>query len=121
MFIIETKTKSDNSVQINLLTEREYNLLTNSDTLKAFRRVGGSETAQRAYTCYGYNVYRLISRSPNRTQKTIREFSFHSLGYKEQQIYNNLFKSFDNGLFYLKRFKSGKTFAEVQQIIKNKL
>ena len=121
MIIIETKTKQDNSVQISLLTERQYNLTTSKETLKAFRRFGGSETAQKCYTSLGYTTYKLTSKSPDKTLSTVREFKFYSLGYKEQQIYTNLFKSFDNGLFYLKRFKSGKTFAEVQKIISKKL
>ena len=121
MLIIETKTKNNEPTEVNLISEREYNNITSKETLKWFRRLGGSETAQKSYTCYGYKTYKLISRSPDRTQKTVREFSFHSLGYREQQIYNNLFKKFEDGLFYLKRFKEGKTIQEMQQIIKNKL
>lgn len=41
-----------------------------------FRRLGGSETQQRTHTSKGYNVFRIISKSPDRTMKTVREFNF---------------------------------------------
>ena len=58
------------------LTEREYNLLTNEDTIKAFRRCGGKEHAERSYTCRGYNIVKLTSTSPSGETKIIREFKF---------------------------------------------
>jgi hypothetical protein len=58
------------------ITEREYNLLTNEDTIKAFRRCGGKEHAQRSYTCRGYNIVKLTSTSPSRETRIIREFKF---------------------------------------------
>lgn len=66
---VETKTEP--------ITEKQYNNITNDDTLRWFRRLGGSETAQRGYTAWGYNIVRLISSSPDRSIKTIREFTFH--------------------------------------------
>jgi hypothetical protein len=58
------------------ITEREYNLLTNEDTIKAFRRGGGKEHAIRCYTCRGYNIVKLTSTSPSGETKIIREFKF---------------------------------------------
>ena len=46
------------------------------DTLKWFRRLGGSETAERGYTERGYLIVKLTSTSPDRQNKTIRTFKF---------------------------------------------
>lgn len=41
------------------------------------RRLGGSEYLERNYTRQGYQVTRIISKSPNRTQKTIRVYKIY--------------------------------------------
>ena len=128
ILIIETKTKQtknpntkttffNDNVEASLLTEREYNLTVNDDTLKWFRRLGGSETALKSYTCKGYTCYKLTSTSLNGQSRTIREFQFYSFDWEQGKIYKNLFKSFEDGLFFLKRFKDGKTLNEVKKII----
>lgn len=53
-----------------------YSRITKDETLKWFRRLGGSETAQRSYTCRGYNITKLISTSPDKQTKIIRTFQF---------------------------------------------
>ena len=58
------------------ITTREYRNITEDDTLKFFRRLGGTESAQRSYTCAGYLITKLTSTSPDRQNKTIREFKF---------------------------------------------
>lgn len=58
------------------LSGEYYKDITSNDTMKWFRRLGGSETAIRDYTCLGYNVVKLVSYSPNREIKIIREFEF---------------------------------------------
>ena len=58
------------------ITTSQYYNLTKDDTLKWFRRLGGSETAERSYTCRGYNVTKLTSTSPDRETKIIRKFKF---------------------------------------------
>ena len=58
------------------ITKEEYRNITSDDTLKWFRRIGGTETAERNYTCRGYNITRLTSTSPNKESKTIRHFEF---------------------------------------------
>ena len=63
-------------VETEELTEKAYKLITGDDTLKWFRRLGGTETAQRSYTCRGYNVTRLTSTSPDRQTKIVRTFKF---------------------------------------------
>jgi hypothetical protein len=46
------------------------------DAAPWFRKLGGSETLTRAYTKRGYKVVRIVSKSPDRTQKNIREYTF---------------------------------------------
>jgi len=62
--------------ELSTITEEQYNLITNDDTLKCFRRLGGTETSQKGYECNGFVVYKLTSTSPNKQRKTIREFNF---------------------------------------------
>lgn len=54
----------------------QYDNITSKDTLKFFRRLGGSETATKAYTSQGYKIVRLVSISPDKQNKTVREFKF---------------------------------------------
>lgn len=63
-------------VNKEVLTDKQYNSITSENTIKWFRRLGGSESVQRAYTCAGYKVCKLISKSPDRQTKVIREFKF---------------------------------------------
>ena len=67
-FLVETEEKQ--------IEYSVYKNIVSNDTLKWFRRLGGSETAQRSYTCRGYMVTRLISRNPDRSVKVIRTFTF---------------------------------------------
>ena len=64
------------SIETSEVTEREHQLATCDDTVKWFRRLGGSESVQRAYTCRGYVVVKVVSTSPDRQNKTIREYKF---------------------------------------------
>jgi hypothetical protein len=54
--------------------ELNYNNIVESAPF--FRRLGGSETLTRCYTSQGYKVCRLVSKSPCKTMKTIREFNW---------------------------------------------
>ncbi len=58
------------------LTETQYNNTVSDDTQRFFRRLGGSETAEKSYTCAGYNITRLTSCNPDRTEKHVRDFQF---------------------------------------------
>jgi hypothetical protein len=60
-----------------LVDERVYNNVVTSASF--FRRLGGSVTQQKGYTCAGYRVVKDISTSPDRENKTIREFDFKYL------------------------------------------
>jgi N-acetyl-anhydromuramyl-L-alanine amidase AmpD len=53
--------------------------INNCFLISFFRRLGGSESVQRAYTCYGYKVDKLTSTSPDKQTKVIREFNFKSI------------------------------------------
>lgn len=58
------------------ISENEYNLLTNKDTLKFFRKLGGNETIKKTYTYNGYCITYLSSTSPDRGIKIVRKFKF---------------------------------------------
>jgi hypothetical protein len=59
------------------ITRKQYSNICGKDTLKWFRRLGGSETAERGYTCAGYLIVKLTSTSPDKQNKTIRTFKFN--------------------------------------------
>lgn len=63
--------------EIKEITEREYNLLTDKDTFKMFRRLGDSGIMRKSYTYHGYKVTYLSSISPDREIKIIRKFKFN--------------------------------------------
>lgn len=66
--VVEETTEEINNTQFKRITE--------ADTLKWFRRLGGTETTQRSYTCRGYNITQLTSISPDRQTKIIRQFKY---------------------------------------------
>ena len=59
------------------ITTEQYSRIVGEDTLKWFRRTGGSETAIKGYTCRGYLTTRLTSTSPSKETKIIRTFKFN--------------------------------------------
>jgi hypothetical protein len=69
------RSKPD-SVETEQITKRQYDLITNEDTMKWFRRLGGSETATKNYTKWGYNTIELSSIDPARSLKRVRSFTF---------------------------------------------
>ena len=71
-YIVESK-------EVETITDKEHNLITCDNTVKWFRRLGGSESLQRSYTCAGYKVYKLTSTSPDKQNKIVREFKFKTL------------------------------------------
>lgn len=70
------KSKPD-CIESREITEHEHESATIDSTLKFFRALGGSETAERTYTAAGYKVTRLTSTSPDRQHKTVREYTFN--------------------------------------------
>ena len=59
------------------ITREQYVNIVGDDTLKWFRRMGGSETAIKGYTCRGYLTTMLTSTSPSKETKIIRTFKFN--------------------------------------------
>jgi len=52
----------------------KHRKITSDDTLRWFRRIGGSEYAERSYTPVGYIVTRLVSTSPDHEIRHVRTF-----------------------------------------------
>ena len=67
------------SKEVETVTEKQHRLTTCDDTVKWFRRLGGSETVQRSYTSAGYLFTKLTSLSPDRQTKVIREYKFKTV------------------------------------------
>lgn len=65
--------ESEKTKEISL---EQYENITNNDTLKWFRRLGGSETAVKTYTKLGYKTVKLTSSSPDKQIKVVRTFKF---------------------------------------------
>ena len=58
------------------ISKEEYNNITSKETQRFFRRLGGSETAQRTYTSAGYLITKLTSISPDKKTKSVYQFKF---------------------------------------------
>ena len=56
------------------ITEAEYNNII--DSVSFFRRLGGTETITKNYTSRGYRPVKLVSKSPCKETKIVREFIF---------------------------------------------
>lgn len=63
------------SEEVTTIDGNTYKLII--DSCSAFRKLGGSETIIRSYTCRGYNVVKLVSKSPSRAIKVVRQFEFN--------------------------------------------
>lgn len=57
-------------------TINEQHLKNYENSVKEFRRMGGSETIERSYTCRGYLMTKLTSKNTDRSVKIVREFNF---------------------------------------------
>ena len=65
--------------EIAEITEQQYKNIVESSPF--FRRIGGSETLRKSYTSDGYKVTTIISTSPDRQNRTVREFNiYHTKG-----------------------------------------
>lgn len=47
-----------------------------ADSVRFFRRLGGTERIERGYTCAGYKPVKLTSTSPNKIGRTVRKFNY---------------------------------------------
>ena len=64
------------SIDFEDVAEQMYRNATAVDTIRFFKRLGGKEKIERAYTSRGYNVVKLTSTSPDGQMRTIREYNF---------------------------------------------
>ena len=67
------------SKEVKEIFEKEYFLTTNDNTIKYFKRLGGRETVTRGYTCAGFKIVKLVSVSPDKETKIVREFNFKTI------------------------------------------
>ena len=67
--------KQPYEVTSQIITRRQYDLRTNAETAKAFRRAGSrSERLESSYTFHGYIVTKATTINPSRDNKAVREF-----------------------------------------------
>ncbi len=64
----------ETSKEIATINEERYKTILEWSPM--MRRLGGSETLKRTYTSAGDKVYEIVSKSPDRTLKTVRNFKF---------------------------------------------
>ena len=64
------------SIETRTVTREQHRNATSDETLKAFRRLGGTESVTREYTFAGYVVTKIVSTSPDKSIKIIREYEF---------------------------------------------
>ena len=69
-------TYNKESERVKEISLEQYENITSKDTLKWFRRLGGSETAVKTYTKKGYKTVKLTSSSPDKQIKVVRTFEF---------------------------------------------
>jgi len=72
---IEGKMKIK-SGERRFITEKEYDLITNPETMAWFKAIGGKDTIVRGRTKYAQDIIELTSVSPDGCSKTVREFEF---------------------------------------------
>ena len=65
------------------ITQEQHKNATSDDTIRFFSRLGGSETVTRGYTAAGYIVTKIVSISPNRQEKTVRDYT---INYNEELL-----------------------------------
>lgn len=113
---IGSKWRLTNTEQ-RLINEEFYNNIINSK--KFFTNLGGYERHTRSYTCNGYIVTHINSLSPDRTQKTVRDFSFKNYLQKEvYEIYDGLDCELEQLEAELKEAVSPNKIKEIKNRIK---
>jgi hypothetical protein len=60
------------------VTQEQYDNIVNATPF--FRRLGGSETVTKANTSAGHGTVLIVSESPDRSFKTVRDFKFKYIG-----------------------------------------
>jgi len=67
-------TYNEIGTEIIELTQEQYKNMTSYEVTRFHRFLGGNEYVEKSYTAQGYLITRLISTSPDKTQKNIYEF-----------------------------------------------
>ena len=65
---VETETKE--------ISREFYRNIVDPQAIRFMRNLGGIETIQKNYTCFGYLPVRILSTSPSRQTRIIRSFKF---------------------------------------------
>ena len=65
------------SIETKQIDWEQYKNIIDPQTSRFMRRLGGSESVTKSYTCRGYNVVKVVSTSPDKENRTIREFEFN--------------------------------------------
>ena len=99
-----------------LINEEFYYNIINSK--KFFTNLGGYERHTKSYTCNGYIVTHINSLSPDRTQKTVRDFSFKK--YLQKEVYE-IYDGLDCELSELEAELQEATLPNKIQAIKNRI
>ena len=66
----------NDSVKTEKVTKEHHDNATSQDTRRFFKSLGGSESVTREYTCSGYLVTQVVSTSPDKQKRTIRNYKF---------------------------------------------
>jgi hypothetical protein len=64
------------STETKNVTKQHHQNATEKDCLQFMRRLGGTETVTRGYTSQGYFIVKVVSTSPDKQNRTIREYDF---------------------------------------------
>ena len=99
-----------------LINEEFYDNIINSK--KFFTNLGGYERHTKTYTCKGYTVTHINSLSPDRTRKTVRDFSFKN--YLQKEVYE-IYDGLDCELSHLEAELEEVTSPNKIQAIKNRI
>jgi hypothetical protein len=65
------------SIETKQIDWEQYKNIIDPKTSQFMRRLGGSESITKGYTCRGYNVVKVVSTSPDKENRTIRQFEFN--------------------------------------------
>ena len=113
---IGSKWRLTNTEQKLINEEFYYNII---NSKKFFTNLGGYERHTKSYTCNGYIVTHINSLSPDRTQKTVRDFSFKNYLQKEvYEIYDGLDCELEQLEAELKEAVSPNKIKEIKNRIK---
>lgn len=83
------------SIEKRTVTKEYYINSVSNDTMRFFRRLGGSERRVMTYTPYGYIPVEVSSVSPDRSTRVIRRYYFKDMGKSFMYALNKWNTQFD--------------------------